>query len=153
MGVVHHSNYVNYYEVARTEMMRGRGLSYKEMEARGVMLPVREVQLNYLAPAYYDDLLTVRIRIAERPGVKLRFEHEIYNEAGDLINTGTVVLVFVDAVTRRPLRAPQGVFGTVRFLNRFRQAAVVGSGIFRTARNPEAVVLPKVRTGRMEGTQ
>ena len=103
MGVVHHSNYVNYYEVARTEMMRGRGLSYKEMEARGVMLPVREVQLNYLAPAYYDDLLTV--------------------------------------------------FGTVRFLNRFRQAAVVGSGIFRTARNPEAVVLPKVRTGRMEGTQ
>ena len=147
MGVVHHSNYVNYYEVARTEMMRGRGLSYKEMEARGVMLPVREVQLNYLAPAYYDDLLTVRIRIAERPGVKLRFEHEIYNEAGDLINTGTVVLVFVDAV----------VFGTVRFLNRFRQAAVVGpfggSGIFRTARNPEAVVLPKVRTGRMEGTQ
>ena len=97
-GVVHHSNYVNYYEVARTEMMRGRGLSYKEMEARGVMLPVREVQLNYLAPAYYDDLLTVRIRIAERPGVKLRFEHEIYNEAGDLINTGTVVLVFVDAV-------------------------------------------------------
>ena len=107
MGVVHHSNYVNYYEVARTEMMRGRGLSYKEMEARGVMLPVREVQLSYLAPAYYDDLLTVRIRIAERPGVKLRFEHEIYNEAGDLINTGTVVLVFVDAVTRRPLRAPQ----------------------------------------------
>ena len=107
MGVVHHSNYVNYYEVARTEMMRGRGLSYNEMEARGVMLPVREVQLNYLAPAYYDDLLTVRIRIAERPGVKLRFEHEIYNEAGDLINTGTVVLVFVDAVTRRPLRAPQ----------------------------------------------
>ena len=46
MGVVHHSNYVNYYEVARTEMMRERGISYKEMEQRGVMLPVREVNMK-----------------------------------------------------------------------------------------------------------
>lgn len=107
MGVVHHSNYVNYYEVARTEMMRSRGISYREMEAMGVMLPVREVSMNYIAPAYYDDLLTVKIRVAERPGVKLTFDHEIYNEAGDKINTGRVVLVFVDAATRRPIRAPK----------------------------------------------
>ena len=107
MGVVHHSNYVNYYEVARTEMMRERGLTYKEMEARGVMLPVHDIRITYLAPAYYDDLLTVRIRLAERPGVKLRFLHEVYNEAGELINTGEVVLVFVHADTRRPMRAPQ----------------------------------------------
>ena len=107
MGVVHHSNYVNYYEVARTELMRSRGLSYKEMEARGVMLPVKEVYMNYISPAYYDDLLTVRIKIAEKPTVKLTFEHEIYNEAGDLINTGRVVLVFVHADTRRPCRAPK----------------------------------------------
>lgn len=107
MGVVHHSNYVNYYEVARTEMMRDRGVSYKEMELRGIMLPVREVCVNYIAPAYYDDLLTVKIRIAEKPGVKLTFEHEIYNESGVLINTGRVMLVFVDAATRRPLRAPK----------------------------------------------
>ena len=107
MGVVHHSNYVNYYEVARTEMMRERGLTYKEMEARGVMLPVHDIRITYLAPAYYDDLLTVRIRLAERPGVKLRFLHEVYNEAGELINTGEVVLVFVHADTRRPMRAPR----------------------------------------------
>ena len=107
MGVVHHSNYVNYYEVARTEMMRERGLTYKEMEARGVMLPVHDIRITYLAPAYYDDLLTVRIRLAERPGVKLRFLHEVYNEAGELINTGEVVLVFVHADTRRPMRAAQ----------------------------------------------
>ena len=107
MGVVHHSNYVNYYEVARTEMMRERGLTYKEMEARGVMLPVHDIRITYLAPAYYDDLLTVRIRLAERPGVKLRFLHEVYNEAGELINTGEVVPVIVHADTRRPMRAPQ----------------------------------------------
>ncbi len=109
MGVVHHSNYVNYCEVARTEFMRARGLSYREMEERGIMLPVREVSMRYMASAYYDDLLTVRIRIADRPGVRLRFEHEIFNEAGVLLNTGFVELVFVDAFTRRPMRAPQWV--------------------------------------------
>lgn len=107
MGVVHHSNYVNYYEVARTEMMRTCGLSYKEMEQRGVMLPVKEVCMNYISPAYYDDLLTVKIRLAEKPGVKLTFDHEIVNEAGELVNTGRVMLVFVNAETRRPVRAPQ----------------------------------------------
>lgn len=107
MGVVHHSNYVNYYEVARTEMMRERGISYKEMERRGVMLPVREVGMTYLAPAFYDDLLSVRIRLDGKPGVRIRFAHEIYNEEGELLNTGFVELVFVDAVTRRPIRAPK----------------------------------------------
>lgn len=107
MGVVHHSNYVNYYEVARTEMMRERGISYKEMEQRGVMLPVREVNMKYIYPAYYDDVLTIKTHIPEKPGVKLTFTHEIYNEAGVLVNTGSVVLVFVDAVSRKPIRAPK----------------------------------------------
>ena len=107
MGVMHHSNYVNCYESARTELLRERGISYREMEERGVMLPVREVYMNYISPAYYDDLLTVRIRVAEEPRVKLVFDHEIYNEAGELINTGKVVLVFVNAETRRPCRAPR----------------------------------------------
>lgn len=107
MGVVHHSNYVNFYEVARTELMRERGVSYREMEERGVMLPVKEVFMDYISPAYYDDLLTVRIRVVEKPTVKLCFEHEVYNEAGELINTGRVVLVFINAETRRPVRAPQ----------------------------------------------
>lgn len=107
MGVMHHSNYVNYYEVARTELMRDRGVSYREMEERGVMLPVKEVCLNYISPAYYDELLTVHTRIREKPGVKLEFEHEIFNEKNELINTGRVTLVFVNAGTRRPCRAPQ----------------------------------------------
>lgn len=107
MGVVHHSNYVNYYEVARTELMRQRGLTYKEMERRGVMLPVREVVINYIAPAYYDDLLTIKIRMVEEPKVKLTFDHEVYNEKEELINTGRVVLVFMNSETRKPCRAPK----------------------------------------------
>lgn len=106
MGVVHHSNYVNYYEVARTEMLRAHGTTYRELEETGVMLPVHEVAMNYFAPAHYDDLLTVKLTMRELPGVKMTFEHEICNERGVLVNTGRVALVFMNAATRRACRAP-----------------------------------------------
>lgn len=106
MGVVHHSNYVNYYEVARTEMLRAHGTTYKELERTGIMLPVHEVVINYFAPAVYDDLLTVKLVMRELPGVKMAFEHEIRNEQGVLVNTGRVTLVFMNAETRRACRAP-----------------------------------------------
>ena len=107
MGIVHHSNYVYYYEMARTEMMRRMGLSYREMEERGVMLVVREVHSVYYAPAHYDEILNVRVRMLPDPKVKVTFEYEIFNEAGTLLNTGQVVLASVNATTRRPCRVPQ----------------------------------------------
>lgn len=107
MGIVHHSNYVRYYEVARTEMLREFGTTYLEMEAAGVMLPVLEVQSKYLSPAYDDDLLQVRVMLRELPRVKLRFEYEIRRENGELINTGQVTLAFMSAQTRRACRAPE----------------------------------------------
>ncbi len=111
MGIVHHSNYVVYYETARTELLRTKGITYREMEERGIMMPVREVRLEYIAPAKYDDLLTIKIRLAEPLGVKCVFEHEVYNEAGDLLNRGRVMLVFTNAATRRPCRAPEWFMG------------------------------------------
>lgn len=107
MGVVHHSNYVVYYETARTEMLRQFGTTYRELEATGVMLPVLEVSMKYYAPARYDDLLTVRIMLRELPAAKMVFDHEIRNEAGELVNTGTVVLAYMNAETRRATRAPK----------------------------------------------
>ena len=109
MGVVHHSNYVNYYEVARTEMLRELGTTYKDLEASGVMLPIHEVKMNYYTPAYYDDLLTVKLTMKQMPGVRMSFDHEIFNEQGVLINTGQVVLVFMNAETRKACRAPKKV--------------------------------------------
>ena len=106
MGVVHHSNYVVYYEEARTEFLRCFGTTYKELEARGVMLPVSEVTMKYYKPAHYDDVLTVRITLPELPGARLIFDHEVYNAQGELLNTGRVVLGYVNAATRRPCRAP-----------------------------------------------
>ena len=107
MGIVHHSNYIFYYEVARTELMRSLGTSYREMEERGALLVVRDVRSRFVAPAYYDEMLNVRVSIREMPTVKVTFDFEIFNERGEHIHTGEVVLACVDKATRRPKRAPE----------------------------------------------
>ncbi len=107
MGIVHHSNYIFYYEVARTELMRSLGTSYREMEERGALLVIRDVRSHFIAPAYYDEILTVRVAIREMPTVKLIFDFEIFNPGGDLIHTGEVVLACVDKATRKPRRCPE----------------------------------------------
>jgi acyl-CoA thioester hydrolase, YbgC/YbaW family len=107
MGVVYYGNYARYFETARTEALRSVGLAYRQLEAQGVMLPVRILQVQYLAPAHYDDLLEVHTELREVPSARIRFDHRIrrQGEDRDLI-TGWVELVFVDADTRRPRRCP-----------------------------------------------
>jgi acyl-CoA thioester hydrolase len=106
MGYVYYGNYAMYFESARTEMLRSLGFSYREWEDKGIILPVRELQIRYHAPAYYDDLLTIRTIIKERPSARITFHHEVYNERGEKTCTGSLVLVFVDSKTRRPTLAP-----------------------------------------------
>ena len=107
MGYVYYGNYAAYYEAARTEMLRHTGMSYRELEAMGVMMPVLDMHIKYIQPAKYDDLLTIRVTIKERPHVRIVFDYEVYNERGTLLNTGTTQLVFVDMVKNKPCRAPQ----------------------------------------------
>lgn len=109
MGVVHHSNYIVYYEAARVAALRAWGLSYDEMEKRGIISPILEIGSKYIQPAYFDDLLTVRVIVEEVPTVRLKVRYELYNEAGTLINKGYTWLGFLNEETRRPCRAPQYV--------------------------------------------
>ena len=106
MKIVHHSNYIRYYETVRTEMLREFGTTYREMEEHGVMLPVLDVQSHYLSPAYDDDLLTIRVTLREMPKARMRFDYEIYREGDQLINTGSVTLGFMNSRTRRACRVP-----------------------------------------------
>lgn len=106
MGIIHHSNYVSYFEAARGEAMRELGFTYKEMEARGIMMPVVDVKLHYISPAYYDELLTFVIRVEKMPMARIEFLYEVYNEADKLITTGSVTLGFMHSDTRKPCRAP-----------------------------------------------
>ena len=109
MGIVHHSNYIVYYEMARVEALRAWGMPYDEMEKRGIISPILEVHSKYIQPAFFDEVLTVRAIIEELPLVRLKVRYEIYNAAGTLINTGDTTLGFLNAESRRPCRAPQYV--------------------------------------------
>lgn len=107
MGYVYYGNYAAYYEIARVESLRSLGLSYKQLEESGVMMPVLENHSKYHAPATYDELLTVKTVIKSKPGVKITFHYEFYNEADKLIHTGETLLVFVDIKSGRPCRPPE----------------------------------------------
>ncbi len=114
MGVVYHSNYIVYYEEARTELFRAIGMPYAELEAQGIMTPILEVESKYFAPAYYDEVVTVRATIAEEPMARLNITYEVMDEAGKVINTGRTTLGFVNAQTRRPCRAPEAMLKVLR---------------------------------------
>lgn len=108
MGVVYHGNYATYCEVARVEFFRQIGLPYKELEGKGIMLPVTELSFKFLKPAYYDDLLSVKTYLKEIPkSARIVFTYEIYNEKQELLTTGISSLAFVDMKTRRPVRCPE----------------------------------------------
>ncbi len=118
MAICHHSNYICYYEAARSEWMRALGMSFAEVEKRGIMMPILEVQSKYRKPAYYDEELTVRIILKEIPKARINFFYEIYNEKQELINTGMTQLGFIHSDTRRPCRCPEW------FLDLFQKQAV-----------------------------
>jgi len=100
MNVVYYGNYAQYFEVGRVEAIRDLGLSYKEMEASGVIMPVVEFTAKYLRPARYDDLLTVKTSVRNLPvDHRVEFHQEVYNAQGKLLTTGKVLLYFLRAAT------------------------------------------------------
>ncbi len=114
MGYLHHSRYAQYYEVARTEMIREIYASYAQLEAEGIMLPLSELNCKFHAPVKYDEEITVKVFLKELPQVRIVFNYELYNENDKLVNSGSTTLVFVDAKTRRPCRAPENFMQVLR---------------------------------------
>lgn len=107
MGIVHHSNYVRYFECGRTALLKEVGLPIEKIEETGVMLPVVSVEAKYKVPARLGDTLKVVTMVNEVPRAKLVIRNEIYNPAGELVCLGSVTLGFIDAMTRRPVRCPE----------------------------------------------
>ena len=111
MNVVYHGNYAQYFEVARAECIRGFGFTYKEMESLGVMMPIVDLQIKFLRPAHYDDLLTIKTTLRELPtNHKIEFNHEVYNEKQELLTIGKVILYFIDVSTKARSTMPQIMF-------------------------------------------
>jgi len=106
MGYCYYGNYAQYFEVGRVETLRSLGLSYKQLENEGYMLPVSEFAVNYKNPALYDDLLFIETTITEIKGARVYFSYIITNETGKTVATATTTLVFVSKESMRPTSPP-----------------------------------------------
>lgn len=106
MGYCYYGNYAQYFEVGRVEALRSIGMSYKQLEDQGIMLPVAEFSVKYLSPALYDDELTITTKIISLEGVKLLFDYTIHNTEGKLLSTAHTTLIFVSKETMRPIKPP-----------------------------------------------
>lgn len=104
MGVVYHGNYLPWFEVGRTTLLKEMGLAYRQLEADGFRLPVLEVAVKYVRPAVYDDTITIVTRLHDKPLLRIRLEYEVLRD-GELLATGHTVHAFIDR-SGRPVRPP-----------------------------------------------
>ena len=107
MGVVYYGNYGRLFEMGRTEMIRGLGMPYLELEHKGIVMPVYSLESRYKNVLRYDELITIETTVKKMPSARMEFYHKIYNEDGTLAHEAKVVLVFLDMKTNRPVRAPK----------------------------------------------
>ena len=95
MGFLHHSNYLTYFEIGRTELLRASGGNYRKMEESGLLVVVVKAECRYRRPARYDDLLQVHTRIARITQAKIEHDYQIRRD-GEVLATGHVTLAIVD---------------------------------------------------------
>jgi acyl-CoA thioester hydrolase len=107
MGIVYHGNYLPWFEVGRTTMLKECGLPYKELEAEGYHLPVIELGVKYVRPALYDDTLTIITRMKERPSLRIHLEYEV-RRGDELLVTGFTTHAFINK-SGEPVRPPARV--------------------------------------------
>jgi acyl-CoA thioester hydrolase len=106
MGVVYHGHFLAYFEAARGDMIRDFGLSYADLEAAGVLMPVTEAKLQYKRSVKYDELITLRCSIHELPKRRLKVHTQVFNEGGKPCVEGHVELAFVDRHSGKTIDAP-----------------------------------------------
>ena len=106
MKYVYYGNYATYFELGRVELFRSIGMSYDEIEKRGIWLPVADYSIKYLQPAFYDEKLEIHTFLKKIPGVKIEFEYEIYNEKKVLITKAATTLFFLSSENKKIIKCP-----------------------------------------------
>lgn len=106
MGFVYYGNYATFLEIGRVEAFRNLGISYKSLEIEGYLMPVTDLNIKYISPAFYDDEIAIHTYINEWPGARIRFDYEIYRGDTKLIVAHTY-LVFINVETKKIVRMPK----------------------------------------------
>ena len=109
MGFCYYGNYAQFLEVARVELLRSKGITYKTLESEGILLPVRAFSIKYIAPSRYDDLLRIETEIIKIQSSRIEFSYVIRDQNSTLIATANTELVFVDSQTMKPTKAPSKI--------------------------------------------
>jgi acyl-CoA thioester hydrolase len=104
MGIVYHANYLPWFEVGRTTLLKEIGVPYRKLEEEGFRLPVLEISAKFVRPAVYDDTLDILTTLRDRPLLRIRLDYEV-RRGGELLATGASVNAFVDR-EGRPMRPP-----------------------------------------------
>ena len=115
MGVVNNGNYLTYFEVGRTELMRSYHLPYMRLEETGYYFPLLESYAQYLKPAHYDNILVIKTKLPTVPSARIRFDYEICCEE-EILTRGYTVHCFMDIATMHAVRPPKYF---IDFLNKF----------------------------------
>lgn len=115
MGYLYYGNYAQYYEIGRVETFRHIGFPYLRLEEEfGVMMPVKSMQMRFLRPAKYDNLITIRTILKDFPEERAWFRTELYNEKGKLLNAGDIRLAFADMKTGKGCLPPKEMLDAVK---------------------------------------
>lgn len=109
MGFCYYGNYAQFLEVARVELLRSKGITYKTLESEGILLPVRTFSIKYIAPSRYDDMLRIETEIIKIQSSRIEFNYVIRDQNSTLIATANTELVFVDAQSMKPIKAPSKI--------------------------------------------
>ena len=110
MGIAHHSNYIVWFEIGRTDFCRMTGITYAEIERRGYILVVSEVRCRYRVPYVYDDEILIRTSVLEAASRALTFGYELLDATGRTVHAnGSSSHLWVDRQTRKPTRADEDV--------------------------------------------
>jgi acyl-CoA thioester hydrolase len=98
-GRVHHANYLTWFELARVELLRAAGHSYKELEEAGIFLVVAEASLQYFLPAFFDDILRLRVTVLQAKGARIQHDYKVFR-GNDLLAEGSTTIACVDRTGR-----------------------------------------------------
>jgi acyl-CoA thioester hydrolase len=110
MGIAHHANYVVWFEIGRTDLCRAAGFPYAEIEARGYVLVVTEMQCRYRVPYRYDDEVVIRTSVANIASRSMKFAYELYDASGATLHaSGASSHLWLEEQTRKPVRADEEV--------------------------------------------
>lgn len=109
MGYVYHGNYAKYYHVARTDLLHKLGVSDKELENEGLILPVIEMKSRFIKPIFYDDTIIILASLIEKPRSRMKFSYKIFNKENEIVNEASTTLVFMEEKNRRLIRIPDTI--------------------------------------------